>query len=355
MNKERKWITSNFDIVRMIIAILSGALLAVIVIFFTSEEPLLAIQKLFFGPLQSTRRFGNVIELMIPLTFAGLSVAVMFKANQFNMSTEGAFYAGGATAALVSLTLPSLGFFSPIACVFIAGIIGGCICLISGFLKVKFNTNELVTSLMLNYVVFYLFKYFLLSGDLKDPKAGYVATYLIPENAVLDVLIPKTRIHAGIIIMIITIIVVTIWMKRARSGFALLLTGENQEFARYAGINIGGIILLSQFIGGFLGGMGGAVQVLGMFTRFQWVSLPGYGFDGIIVAILARKNPLYVPIAAFFLAYLRIGSDVMSTATDVTNELVAILQGVIILFISANAFLEFYRQKLLIKEVAGNE
>ena len=92
-----------------------------------------------------------------------------------------------------------------------------------------------------------------------------------------------------------------------------------------------------------------------MYDRFQWTSLPGYGFDGVIVAILARKNPVMVPVAAFFRAYLRIGSDVMSSSTDVTNELVSIIQSIIILFVSAKVFLEAYRQKLVVKEATIHE
>ena len=105
MNKARSWITKHFDLVRLVVAVLIGILLAVVVIFCISEEPGTAISKLLGGPLQSKRRFGNVIELMIPLTFAGLSITVMFTANQFNMGTEGAFYAGGAVAAAVALSM----------------------------------------------------------------------------------------------------------------------------------------------------------------------------------------------------------------------------------------------------------
>ncbi len=100
----------------------------------------------------------------------------------------------------------------------------------------------------------------------------------------------------------------------------------------------------------FIAGMGGAVEVLGLYRRFTWQMLPGYGWTGVIVAILARNNPLYVPLAAFFLAYLRIGADIMSRQTDVQNEFVAIIQGVIIILVAAEAFLSQRRHKLVVKE-----
>ena len=126
-------------------------------------------------------------------------------------------------------------------------------------------------------------------------------------------------------------------------------TGRNIRFARYTGLNTTAIIAYSQLIGGFIAGVGGSVEVLGMYDRFQWQSLPGYGFDGIVVAILAKNKPHYIPIAAFFLAYLKIGADKMATSTDVTAEMVLIIQGVIIMLAAAQAFLSKWRQKALIK------
>jgi general nucleoside transport system permease protein len=108
-------------------------------------------------------------------------------------------------------------------------------------------------------------------------------------------------------------------------------------------------------IGGFIAGMGGSIEVLGMYTRFSWQALPGYGWDGVIVAILARNNPLFVPVAAFFLAYLRIGADIMARYSDVPNEFVALIQGTIIILIAASSFLETYRHKLVFKEATRAE
>lgn len=354
MDKIRSWLTKHFNVIRLAVAVAIGVLLAVIAIFLISDEPTVAISKLLFGPMQNVRRFSNVIELMIPLTFAGLSITLMFTANQFNMGTEGAFYAGGAAAAMIALSLGLPAGISPMVSILAGGLVGGIICAISGFLKIKFGTNELVSSLMLNYIVYYLFKYLLFHVPFKDPDSGFISTYKMPEQTMLSRLIPGTRIHAGLIIMIVMVILVAVYMKHTHWGFSLKLTGENQKFAQYSGVKVGLVILMSQFLGGVVGGIGGATQVLGMYDRFQWVSLPGYGFDGVIVAILARKNPLLVPVAAFFLAYLRIGSDVMSSSSDVTNEIVSIIQSIIILFVSAKVFLEAYRQRMVVKEAVKN-
>ncbi|MCK5250084.1 MAG: ABC transporter permease, partial [Spirochaetaceae bacterium] len=109
-------------------------------------------------------------------------------------------------------------------------------------------------------------------------------------------------------------------------------------------------IILSQVIGGFIACMGGSIELLGMYRRFEWQYLPGYGWTGVIVAILARNNPVYVPVAAFFLAYMRIGADIMSRSTDMPNEFVAIIQGIIIILIAATSFLSKQRHKMVVKE-----
>lgn len=356
MSELRRWLTRHFDLVRLVAAVLIGIVFTVVVIVLISDEPGLAVSKLFTGPLQSKRRFGNVIELMIPLTFTGLAVMVMFTADQFNMGAEGAFYAGGAAAALVALLLPLPALLHPLVGIVAAGLVGGAICLLAGALKVKWGTSELVISLMMNYVVYYLFKYIVFtSSGLKDPASGYVSTYKLPETATLSRLFAGTRIHSGLLLMLVAVAVVHVGMKHSKWGYELKMTGENQTFARYSGMSVGAMILSSQFIGGVLGGAGGAVQALGMYERFQWVSLPGYGFDGIIVAILARKKPTLVPVAAFFLAYLRIGSDAMSSSADVTNEIISIIQSIIILFVSAKVFLEGYRQRMVVKEAEAYE
>ena len=129
------------------------------------------------------------------------------------------------------------------------------------------------------------------------------------------------------------------------------MCGENKRFAKYSGIGVTSTILLSQIIGGALAGLGGAAYMLGSNQRMNWEWRSGYGWDGLVVAIVARLNPKFVPVGAFLLAYLRIGSDIMSRNTDVQNEVVSIIQGVIIILISAAGFLAKYKKKMTVKIV----
>lgn len=343
-----------FDALRFTISILIAVLLSFVIILLVSDEPFLALQKLFLGPLESFRRFGNVIELAMLLSFTGLAVSIMFSANQFNMGAEGAVYAGGAVATFVALSLPNMPpVLSPLMCIVAGGLLGAVICVIPAWLKQKWGASELVASLMLNYVFFYITKYFA-NTTFKDPKSGFISTYLIPESARLVKIVPGTRIHAGLFVLFLTVVSCVFFMRKTKMGYSLLQTGRNPKFAQYAGINTVCVVAWSQLIGGFVAGVGGAVEVLGMYDRFQWQKLPGYGFDGIVVAILAKNKPQFVPLAAFFLAYLRIGADKMATSTDVTSEMIAIIQGIIIMLVAAQAFMSKSRQKLLVKEVRTN-
>ena len=126
------------------------------------------------------------------------------------------------------------------------------------------------------------------------------------------------------------------------------------KFGKYVGIGTTGIIMMSQLIGGFIAGVGGGVEMLGMYSRFQWSSLPGYGFDGVVLNILAKENPAYIPIAAFAVAYLRIGADYMYKKSDVASEIVAIIEALVIVLVAANAFLEKYHHKVITRITASN-
>lgn len=343
-----KTIEKQFEIIRVLGAILISLMVAFLLISLVSAEPAEALKQFLFGPVMSMRSFGNVIELMIPLVFGGLAICVMFQCNQFNMAAEGAFFIGGLAAAYIAVNFVLPNGIHP-ALALLAGAVAGIIaCTIPAILKVKWGANEVVSSLMLNYILLffgtYILQYFML-----DSNAGFPATHLLEKSAKLPVMIPKTRVHAGFILAAFLVVIVYIFIYKTRWGYAIRMVGQNQNFARYSGISVGATILMSQVIGGALAGIGGATEVLGMYTRFSWVSLPGYGFDGIIIAILSKNNPKYVPLSAFFLAYLRIGADIMARRTDVAPEVVAVVQSLIILLIAAKMFLNKYKHRKIVE------
>lgn len=340
---------TKFNILRTVLSIFIALLISFGIIFLTSKEPVNAIIQLLTGPLQSQRRFGNVIEAMIPLIFTGVGVSIMFAANEINLAGEGSFHIGGLIATYFALNTALPAGISPIATILIAGVCGMIVTGIPALLKIKTESDVLVSSLMMNYLILY-FSNYLLSNVLRDPKAGAVVSYAVPSITQLGTIIQGTRIHIGLFIALAVAALGYVFMYKTKIGYELRITGENREFARYSGINVVKITLISQLLGGFIFGIGGGVELLGMYNRFTWTSLLGYGWDAIIITTLAKKNPIYVPFAAFFLAYLRTGASIMSRSTDVVTEIVTITQGIIILLVVAEQFLSKYKHKMISKE-----
>lgn len=344
---------TKVSILRTVLAVLIALGISFLIILLVSEQPIKAISKLIIGPLQEFRHFSNVIESMIPLIFTGVGVCIMFTANQINLASEGAFHIGGLIASIIALKFAMPMGIHPAVCLLLAGLTGSIVTLIPAIMKVKTSSNELVSSLMVNYLVLYLSN-FILMKYLRDPKTGS-GSYKLPESSELFTIFDGTRVHVGLIIAIAVVIFGYIFLYKTKIGYELRLTGENESFARYSGINIVKVVIVSQLIGGFIAGIGGGVEMLSpIYTRFTWTALLGYGWDAIIVCTLSKKNPLYVPFAALFLAYLRTGASIMARTTDVSIEIVSIIQGVIIVLIVAEKFLSKYRYKMIAKEAKKN-
>lgn len=338
-----------FEMMRTLVAIFISLIIAFIIIFFVSTQPTEALSKFLIGPFSKIRYFSNVIEMSIPLIFNGLAISVMFQANQFNVGAEGAFFMGAVAATIVGITMNLPVGVHSIFAIICGGLLGGFLLFIPAILKTKWNANELVSSLMLNYILYYL-GIFIINYYLRDVNAGYMVSYKLNSSALIPKLIPGTRLHYGVLFAVAMIVIIYYFMYRTKWGYAIRMTGLNEKFAEYSGIRVNFVILYAQIIGGIIAGMGGAIELLGMYTRFEWQKLPGYGWDGVIVAILARNNPVLVPLAAFFLYYLRIGADLMARMTDVPSEVVSVIQALVIMLVAAESFMAKWRHKMVIKQ-----
>jgi len=339
----------SFNILRTVVAMIIATLVAFTIILLVSENPLESIKTFIIGPFTSLRYLGNIVEVAIPLTFSGLAMAVLFQTSLFNLGAEGIFFLSGALGALVSIWVPLPGFIHPLFAILVGGTAGAAVMLIPGILKAKFGASELVTSLMLNNILLGVGCY-ILNNVMRDPNVSSLVSFKFAETALLAKLIPGTKVHTGLLIAIGTVIVVYIFLYKSKWGYELRMTGINKEFAEFSGINIVKVIILAHIVAGFLSGMGGVIENLGMHKRFEWTALPGYGFDGAMIAMLAGNNPIGVVGAALFVAYLRIGADLVNRFSDIPTEMISILQCVIILLISAERFLHKYKQKWIEKE-----
>lgn len=352
--KQKKPRSSYVEMLRTMIAILISLVIVFAIILLISSEPLSALKDFVLGPISTVRHVGNVIEGMTPLMFTGLAVIILFKPGLFNLSMEGAFFMGAVAACAASLGLGLSGKAALIVSMVVAAAAGGLVCFIPGILKVKTYSNELVTSLMLNYICLY-FGLWIISAFFYDPTQNSNYSFKFPEGCSLSKILTGTRINSGTIIALATVLIVWLIVNKTPFGFKARLVGENHNMADYVGTNSAKVIILTQILGGILAGLGGATELFGMYQRFQYSSLPGYGWDGVLIAIVAKQKVQYVPFAALFLSYLRIGADIMSRNSDIPFEIVNIIQAVMVLLISATAILSGYKKKLIIKETKEME
>jgi simple sugar transport system permease protein len=338
----------SFGIIRTVTALLIAFAAAFALIALISKTPLESIRVFALRPFESKRYFGNIIENAIPLIFSGLAMSVLFQTNLFNLGGEGVFYISGAliAPAAIFISLPSGVHQS--ALIVLGALVGAAVMLIPGFIRAKYNGSELVTSLMLNNMLLGA-GLFLLTGKLRDPLAGAQISYLFEKTSLLPVIIPGTRIHAGLVIALVCAALVYIFLYKTKWGYMLRMTGINASFAKYSGINTFAVILMAHILAGLLFGMGSAVENIGMHKRFEWSGLPGYGFDGCAIAMLAGSNPAGVIGVALFVGYLRIGADMAARLADVPTEMISVLQSLILLLISAERFLYHFRQRWIEK------
>ena len=361
----------RFTIIRGLFAILIALLVATVLIFISAEgatfadkwdATLKALQQLLIGPLFRTgkkgtafeaKRLADILATMIPIIFTGLSVCIMFSANQFNLGAEGGIMLGAFVTAMVAIYVPLPAGLHALIAVLAGGFAVGLVMLIPALLKTKLNVSEMVNSLMLNYIIMYIIK-FVMNTYLADKSKGQIQSYPFLETSKISAIantpvFTGSKLSWGFVIAIAAVILCGLFMYRTRWGYTVRMIGINQEFSKYSGMKVGAVIVLSQVLGGFLAGAGGGIEMLGRYPTFSWSSLPGYGWTGITIAILAGNNPFMVPFAAFFMAYLSKGCDLMATYAKVPAQLIDIIQGVIFLFFAAEQFLSGYRQRLVIK------
>lgn len=354
----------RFSILRGFVAILISLFIASILIFISAEggsfgEKLSstgeALVYMIVRPILngkgafSVKSFTDILACMIPTIFTGLATCVMFSANQFNLGAEGGIMLGAFVSALVAIYVPMGTGIHMVVAVLAGAVSVAVMMLIPGILKAKLDVSEMVCSLMLNYVVMYAIK-FMMNTYFADKTKGQVQSLPFEKTALVPQLINNgSKLTWGFILALIFVVLTALFMYRTRWGYAIRMIGINRDFAKYSGMKVAAIIVASQVIGGVLAGLGGGVEMLGRNEFYAWSALSGYGWTGITIACIAGNNPLLVPFAAFFIAYLDKGCNLMATYCGIPAQLIDIIQAVIFLFFAAEQFLSGYRQKLVVR------
>lgn len=332
------------SIMRTALALGIGVLLSIVIIFIVSDSPLESVGYLLAGPIMNLNNFYSMISMWVPIVITGLAICIMFSANQFNLFAEGAFFFGGVMATIAALVVKLPAGIHPVVCILAAAVVCALLGAIPALMRYKLDASEMVGSMLLNYAILRV-GLFLISYFFRDESAGSVVSKVIPATARLSKLVPRSNINVGIFIAIILTVITYFLIYKTRWGYQIRLTGQNKEFAKYAGISIGFVTIFSQMLGSAFAGAAGAIEVLGQYSRFSWTNLTGHGWDGVTLGIIANRNPKYIPAAALFLAYLRKGADLMSIKTGMQTDFVSIIQAVILVFLLAENLLSKYKQK----------
>ncbi len=327
----------------------TGAILATVVfssllVMIAGASPLTVFWLVLKGAAGSQFALLETLTRATPLIFTGLAVAVAFRAKLWNIGAEAQLYLGAVMTVVIgtgAVTLPSAGL---LPLIMIAAMLTGALALLGpAILKTKFGVDEVVTTLLLNFIVL-LFVSMLLEGLLKDPMGlGWPQSRRVIEEAQLPRLIKGKRLHFGFVLAIASAIVVWVIMKKTTLGYEMRAVGHNAEAARFAGIPVNRVIVKTALLSGGLAALAGFSEVAGLKGNLTLDLSPGYGYTGIVVAMLAMLNPLGVIAAAIFVAGIFVGADAMSRSANVPSYIAEVMVATSLLTMVAAIMLMRYR------------
>ena len=283
-----------------------------------------------------------------PLIFAGLAVAVGFRAGLFNIGVEGQLYVGAIFAVYVGFAFTGLPWFIHLPLAIAAGMLGGALWgFVPGFLKAKTGAHEVIVTIMMNYISYQLVMLVLKTEGFQRPGRDDPISQNVLPSAMLGALIEGLRVHWGFILALVAAAIVSWILFRSTKGYEFRAVGLNPGAAKYAGMNISRTIILAMVTSGALAGLAGTSEMLGTSGRLTPGFSPGYGFDAIAIALIGGSRPSGVVAAAILFGALRAGSTPMQAATGTPVDLVVVIQALIIMFVAAPALVRaIYRIKV---------
>jgi simple sugar transport system permease protein len=314
-------------------AIALGIAICLLIILGIADEPLKAFGAFTLGTFVTPYAFGSMLAVATVLVLTALAASVAFRAGAFNIGTEGQLVLGGLAAAVVAPMVGAPGI-AQIVALLAAALVGALWVAIPAWLRVRYRTNEILSTLMFNYIAADL-ALFLVNSYFRDVTSGAVETPPLDPSLWLPRLMKTSAANVGLFLSILVAAGLWVLFERTRVGKRMEATGLQPAFAEYLGIKSGRYLMWSLLGSGALAGLGGGIAVLGIAHAYQSGFSPQYGFLGITVALIGRLRPLGIILAAVLYSSLITGASVMQSATDVPFSLVFILQGVLILLITS--------------------
>ena len=327
-----------FQVLSPLLAVVFALLIGGAIIGGIGINPLGAYAALWNGAFGTPAGFGLAITRTVPLLFVGLSVALALRCGLFNIGGEGQLYMGALASTALAVYLPEMPWALHFPIV-LAGsfLVGGGWGAMAGWMRARFGLNEIITTIMLNYIAFWIVSY-LVHGPMLDKASYYPWSPQVPESAQFPVLHGRTGIHLGIFVALAAAAAVYVFLWRTRVGFEIRATGAGASTARFVGINVLRSTVLAMFLAGGLSGLAGTAEVHGVQLRLSDFFSPGYGFTGIAVALVGRTQPFGVVLAALLFGMLDSGSDNLQQTMGVPSAVILVVQGLaIVLLIAASS------------------
>ena len=328
-----------------LVAALAGALIVCSILFVAADaDPLTAFASLVKGSFGSLRATGETLVKATPLILTGLAACVAFRARIWNIGAEGQVFAGAMFAFWMQHNLGGFPALVQIPVVILGGIVGGALYAgLAGVLKTRFSVDEVISTVMLNYIIVYILSLLLLRGPWSEAGGFFEQTARVDRGAVLPILLDGTRLHMGFLLAIAAAVLVHIILTRSPLGYEIKAAGSNLRALEVQGTNTRRLIIVVLLLSGALAGLAGVTEVYGVHYRLKAGAVVGYGYSGIIVAILGQLNPLGIVAAAILFGALLNGATLMQIETGVPSALIYAIQAILLLFFLAGWAMCSYR------------
>lgn len=331
-----------------VLAIITAIVIGGIIIAIVGGNPFDAYLGLVQGAFGSANGLSETAVWASPYIYAGLAVALAFKGGLFNIGAEGQLALGAVVSALIGYALPgwlhtSLPWFIHLPLTVGIGLLGGAIwAAIPGALKAYTGGHEVINTIMMNYIALNITS-FLLNGPMRDPDPLNLSarTPEIAASARIPPIFPGLRVHWGFVLALLVAVLIWWLLEKTTVGFEIRMVGSNPDAAKYAGINVKMIIILTMAISGALAGMGGVIEVTALNYRHELGFSIGYGFDAIAIALLGKTNPFGVVLAAILFGAMKNGGTRMQFLTQIPVDIISVIQALILLFVAADAIIRF--------------
>jgi simple sugar transport system permease protein len=325
---------------------ITAALVAAIpLIYLAGSDPITTYHALIEGSLGSQQAIAETLIATTPLLLAGLAVAIGFQAGLFNIGVEGQLVMGGLVAGTIGSDVSLPGGLHLLVALLGGAAAGGLWGLVPGLLKAYRGVHEVITTIMMNYIAFSLSQYLVRPGGLLVSATQPSATDVVHSNAELPQIWEPTRLHAGILVAAVATVAAWYFLYRSPTGYTFRVVGVNATAARFNGIRPRRITVNGLVLSGGLGGLAGAVEVLGLHHRYFDSFSPGYGFDAIAVALLGMLNPIGVAVSAFFFGMLRAGSVLLQARAGISRDMITAISGLVIAFVAARPAVDWLLER----------